>query len=98
MEDFYEIFRMNLKFYREQKKLSQSQLAIFADCTNGTIGQIEAGISKPSFDRIISIANALEIHPADLFLRNASTTVLNTKRLLKTQLLPQIENFIEQKL
>ena len=59
MEDFYEIFRMNLKFYREQKKLSQSQLAIFADCTNGTIGQIEAGISKPSFDRIISIANAL---------------------------------------
>ena len=47
---------------------------------------------------IITIANALEIHPADLFLRNASTTVNKTKELLKTELLQQIENFIEKKL
>ncbi|HBG64980.1 MAG TPA: hypothetical protein DDW78_00710 [Treponema sp.] len=98
MEDYFETFRMNVKFYREQKKLSQSQLAIGADCTNGTIGQIEAGISKPSFDRIINIASALGIHPADLFLRNASRTVSNTKHILRAELLPQIEEFIERKL
>ena len=47
---------------------------------------------------IINIANALKIHPADLFLRNSSTTVNNTKKLLKSELLPQIENFIEKRL
>jgi transcriptional regulator with XRE-family HTH domain len=97
MEDYFEIFRMNLKFYREQKKLSQSQLAIGADCTNGTIGQIEAGISKPSFERIVNIARALKIHPADLFLRNASRTVCGAKEILKTELIPQIEEFIDRK-
>ena len=44
------------------------------------------------------IANALEVHPADLFLRNASTTVTNTKDILLTELLPQIESFIKKKL
>ena len=98
MDDFFEIFRLNMKFYREQKKISQSQLAIGADCTNGLIGQIEAGTTKPSFDRIISIAAALKIHPADLFLRNASTTVASTKDILREKLLPQIETFIEREL
>ena len=98
MEDFFETFRMNMKYYREQKKISQSQLAIGADCTNGLIGQIEAGSTKPSFERIVNIANALNVHPADLFLRNASTTVSNTKNLLRTELIPQIEEFVERRL
>ena len=98
MDDFFEIFRLNMKFYREQRKMSQSQLAIGADCTNGLIGQIEAGTTKPSFDRIISIAAALKIHPADLFLRNASSTVASTKEILREKLLPQIETFIEREL
>lgn len=98
MEDYFEIFRLNMKFYREQMKMSQSQLAIGADCTNGLIGQIEAGTTKPSFDRIINIAAALKIHPADLFLRNASSTVSETKKILLTELLPQIEDFVEKRL
>lgn len=98
MEDYFEIFRLNMKFYREQMKMSQSQLAIGADCTNGLIGQIEAGTTKPSFDRIINIAVALKIHPADLFLRNASSTVSKTKKILLTELLPQIEDFVEKRL
>ncbi|MBQ5471774.1 MAG: helix-turn-helix transcriptional regulator [Treponema sp.] len=98
MEDYFEIFRLNMKFYREQMKMSQSQLAIGADCTNGLIGQIEAGTTKPSFDRIINIAAALKIHPADLFLRNASSTVSQTKKILLTELLPQIEDFVEKRL
>lgn len=97
MENYFETFRFNVKFYREQEKLSQSQLAIGADCTNGTIGQIEAGISKPSFDMIIKIANALKVHPADLFLRNSSQSLANTKSILKNELLPEIESFIERK-
>ena len=98
MEDYFETFRMNMKYYREKRKISQSQLAIGADCTNGLIGQIEAGTTKPSFDRIIGIASSLNIHPADLFLRNASTTVSNTKNLLRTELMPMIKDFVEKRL
>lgn len=98
MEDYFETFRLNVKFYREQKKMSQSQLAIGADCTNGLIGQIEAGTTKPSFDRIVNIAAALQVHPADLFLRNASTTIADTKSIIRTELIPQIEEFVERRL
>lgn len=98
MENFFEDFRMNLKFYREQKGYSQSELAIQANSSNGMIGNIESGKAKPSFDNICKIATALNIHPADLFLRNASTTVNHTKSLLKEELVPLIENFIEKKM
>ena len=98
MEDFYDLFRLNLKFYREKMGYSQSELAIQANSSNGMIGNIESGKAKPSFDNILKIAAALNIHPADLFLRNASTTVSNTKNLLKTKLLPEIESFIEKEL
>ena len=98
MEDYFDIFRMNMKYYREQKNLNQSELAIQANSSNGMIGNIESGRAKPSFDNIIKIAAALEVHPADLFLRNASTTVNNTKKLLRTKLMPQIEDFIDKEL
>ncbi|MBO4438923.1 MAG: helix-turn-helix transcriptional regulator [Spirochaetaceae bacterium] len=78
--------------------MNQSELAIQANSSNGMIGNIESGRAKPSFDNIIKIAAALEVHPADLFLRNASTTVNNTKNLLRTKLMPQIESFIEKEL
>lgn len=72
MSDYLEDFRANLKYYRTQKGWSQSELAIQADSSNGMIGNIESGKAKPSFDLIIRISTALNIHPADLFLRDAS--------------------------
>ena len=98
MNEFLENFRINLKFYREQKGFSQSELAIQANSSNGMIGNIESGKAKPSFDNICRIATALDIHPADLFLRNASSTVKHTKSILKHELVPLIENFIEKKI
>lgn len=98
MEDYFDMFRMNMKYYREQRNMNQSELAIQANSSNGMIGNIESGRAKPSFDNIIKIAAALEVHPADLFLRNASTTVNNTKNLLRTKLLSQIEGFIDKEL
>jgi len=46
----------------------------------------------------VSIAAALKIHPADLFLRNASSTVANTKEILLKEMIPQIEDFVEKRL
>ena len=72
MDEYSEEFRKNLKYYREQKGWSQSELAIQADSSNGQIGNVEAGKAFPSLDLVFRIAKALSIHPADLFLRDAS--------------------------
>ena len=72
MDEYSEEFRMNLKFYREQKGWSQAELAIQANSSNGQIGNIEAGKAFPSFELILRIADAFSIHPADLFLRDSS--------------------------
>ncbi len=98
MIDYQEEFVENLKYYRKQKGISQEKLAELCDCATATIGCIEIYRQLPSFDMIVKISAALKIHPADLFLRNASTTVTNTKKILKSKLLPQIENFIEKEL
>jgi len=96
--DFQEDFIKNLKFYRKERNISQEKLAEMCDCGTSTIGCIECGRQTPSFELLIKISNALLVNPADLFLRNASTTVSNTKNLLKTKLLPEIESFIEKEL
>ena len=98
MNEFQEDFVENLKFYRKQKGISQEKLAEMCDCATATIGCIEIYRQLPSFEMITKIAAALKIHPADLFLRNASSTVSSTKEILREKLLPQIETFIEREL
>lgn len=98
MNEFQEDFVENLKFYRKQKGISQEKLAEMCDCATATIGCIEIYRQLPSFEMITKIAAALKIHPADLFLRNASTTVMEAKDKLRMKLLPQIEEFIEKEM
>lgn len=98
MIGFQEEFVKNLKYYRTEKGISQEKLAEKCECATATIGCIEICRQLPSFEMIVKIAAALKIHPADLFLRNASTTVSNTKKILRKELLPQIDEFIEKKL
>ncbi|MBR6061503.1 MAG: helix-turn-helix transcriptional regulator [Spirochaetales bacterium] len=76
---------MNIKYYRQQKGFSQWQLAILCDCGNGTIGGIESGKSKPSFDLLVKIAEALKVNPADLFIRDVSKSKDVIKNDLKNK-------------
>ena len=98
MNEFQEDFVENLKFYRKQKGISQEKLAEMCDCATATIGCIEIYRQLPSFEMITKIAAALKVHPADLFLRNASSTVASTKEILLKELIPQIEDFVERRL
>lgn len=91
LSDFVE----NLKFYRKEKHLTQEKLAEKCDCETATIGGIEIGRQAPSFNMICKIANALEIHPADLFLRNASSVSTKLKDTLETRLTSDIKEILE---
>ena len=84
MDNYFDDFRINMKFYREQKGFSQSELAIQANSSNGMIGNIESGKAKPSFEMMIKIAEALKINPADLFIRDVSKTKKELYNKLKT--------------
>ena len=72
MTKYYKDFITNLKFYRKQKKITQEKLAELCNVATSTIGCIESELQKPSFDLMLSIAEALHINPADLFIKDAS--------------------------
>ncbi len=94
MSSVFDDFRMNLKFYREKKGFSQSDLAVQANCSNALIGNIEAGRVKPSFDTIERFAEALGIHPADLFLRASSRSNADIRSELKSSINSIIDKII----
>lgn len=76
---------------------TQSVLAGLCDRTKGNIGVIESGKSAPSFEMILKIADALEIHPADLFLRNASQSREDVRKFFDEELSVKMKEMVEKK-
>ena len=98
MDHRFDDFRMNIKYYRTKNGLSQAQLAEATSCSNGMIGLIEAGKAKPSFDMIISLSEALNVHPADLFLRNTSQTQIHIRKSLEDKIIQDIKQILQENL
>ena len=95
MNKFQSDFIANLIDYREKKVFTQSTLAAVCDCSKGNIGGIESGKSSPSFELILKIAYALEIHPADLFLRNTSISNQENTVFFEEKFFPAMKEMIE---
>lgn len=94
MNAYHSDFIGNLIYYREQKGYTQSTLAAVCDCSKGNIGGIESGKSSPSFELILKIAYALEIHPADLFLRNTSNNRADAAAFFENEFFPMMKSLI----
>lgn len=88
-------FIANLKYYRGLKGYSQAKLAELCKCQPATIGCIECARQFPSFDLLFKIADVLHVNPADLFLRNASQSVHDTRSIMQSEFLPYVTKFIE---
>ena len=91
MSTYQEDFIENLIYYRTQKGMSQLELSGICDCAKSTIGGIESRKNFPSFELILKIAYALEIHPADLFLRNASSQRKEVREFFAKDIMEMIE-------
>ncbi|WP_296332763.1 helix-turn-helix transcriptional regulator [uncultured Treponema sp.] len=89
-------FIANLKYYRSLKGYSQAKLAELCGCQAATIGCIECARQFPSFDLLFKMTDALEIHPADLFLRNSSHSVCNIREIMKSEFMPYVNKFVEE--
>ena len=73
------------------------KLAGLCDRTKENIGVIESGKSAPSFEMILKIADALEIHPADLFLRNASQNQEDVRKFFDEELSVKMKEMVEKR-
>ena len=62
-----EIFRQNLKFYRNQMGYTQEKLSEICNISTDYLSQIERGKRTPSFKRMDLIAQALNIEVYKLF-------------------------------
>ena len=96
MNKYESDFIANLIYYREMRGYTQSVLAGLCDRTKGNIGVIESGKSAPSFEMICKIADALEIHPADLFLRNASKSREEVRKFFDEELSETVKSMVER--
>ena len=67
-----------LKFYREERNLSQFELSLQSGVSQNMITYIETGKRAPTLRTIIKLCNALEISPAKLFeVDNTKSEMLN---------------------
>jgi transcriptional regulator with XRE-family HTH domain len=55
-----------IRFFRTQKKLSQSQLELDADLSFGTVSRIECGQINPTKETLVKIAQELKLTTTDL--------------------------------
>ncbi|WP_296333684.1 helix-turn-helix transcriptional regulator [uncultured Treponema sp.] len=97
MNDLKSDFIENLIFYRTQKNMSQLELSGICDCAKSTISGIESRKNFPSFELILKIAYALEIHPADLFLRNASQNRDEVRKFFDEELSIKMKEMVEKR-
>ena len=91
MNDYANDFVDNMLYYRTQKGMSQLELSGICECGKSTIGGIESRKHFPSFELILKIAYALEIHPADHVLRNASQSRQNIREFFENDIMQLVE-------
>ena len=59
-------FIRKMRYYRKLANLTQANVAEKCGVANGTIGNIECGVTKPSFEMIFNIAKALGVEAYQL--------------------------------
>lgn len=69
-----------IKYLRELRKLTQSELAKKAGITQGSLAHFEAGKTSPSVQTLMALASALEISPA-IFFTSDDVLVFDLKKI-----------------
>lgn len=63
----YEMFGLNIVYYRKRMKLTQLQLAELADVDRSYISAVELGNVGASLDTVFRLAEVFNITPKELF-------------------------------
>lgn len=105
-ESLKEIYAKNIKNLREQKGLTQAQLAEKVKLAEKYLSAIERGANWGSFTTLIALANSLDVEPYELLLpqnKAISYDSRRTKHLMTrfrtslNELVDTVEEFLEEK-
>ena len=96
MNKYASDFVDNLIFYRTKKNMSQLELSGICECAKSTISGIESRKNYPSFELILKIAYALEITPADLFIRDSSKNNFEMKKHIENILSNGLKDLLDK--
>lgn len=62
----YALLGKNIKYYRNQKKMTQEQLAKQVNLSLGFISQVERGVTSMSLDTLVDVCNSLDCSAGDI--------------------------------
>lgn len=78
-------FASRLRHIRDDRQLSQSELARLAGMQPSAIAHFEADRRKPSFDNVRALAKALDVSADYLLGENEATTAFRDEHKLSTK-------------
>ena len=81
----------NLKYLREQRQLTQDDLAAMIDVTGKTITNIENAGTFPKPETIYRLSKAFDISPAELFLSEEERKYNGLDSIMKSHIRKEVE-------
>jgi transcriptional regulator with XRE-family HTH domain len=96
MTDLRKVLASNMKFYRNQRGLSQEKLAEVISSATNYIALIETGRRFPSLKMLEKLAKGLKVDTLQLFSLSPSKTI--AKKALQTKILVDIEQILAVRL
>lgn len=77
----------SIRIIRKNKKVSQTELGLRANMSQGFLTDLETGKKEPSAMTLIRIARALEVSPRDFFPDSACTDEINVRSQIKGEIM-----------
>ena len=76
-----------IRTIRKQKNISQMELCLRANMSQGFLTNIETGKKEPSTMTLIRIAEALEVSPREFFPESTKESDINVKNEIKSEII-----------
>lgn len=76
-----------IRTIRKQKNISQMELCLRANMSQGFLTNIETGKKEPSAMTLIRIAEALEVSPREFFPESTTESDINVKKEIKSEIM-----------
>lgn len=76
-----------IRTIRKQKNISQMELCLRANMSQGFLTNIETGKKEPSAMTLIRIAEALEVSPREFFPESTNELDINVKNEIKSEIM-----------
>ncbi|SHK79777.1 hypothetical protein SAMN04488028_10915 [Reichenbachiella agariperforans] len=84
------IFGIKLKQYRQRLSMSLQNLSDLSGVSVSYLNEIEKGKKYPKTDKILSLAQALKVHPVDLKSENLDKTLAPITQLIHSGILSEL--------